>query len=367
MRNMGLLVVLCGNFLFAQVDVSKLSAPPGFHISVFADSKAHPRMMAWSPGGVLLATSSSDGTVLAFLDPKHIGKAERVDTVLSDLDGPHGIAFHEGKLYVAEVKQVLSYDWDEQHLRASNPRVIVHLSASGGGHMTRTILFANGKLYVSAGSSCNVCVEKDPHRAAVTEYNEDGSGERLFARGLRNAVGLALSPETHTIWASENGRDWLGEDLPPDEINDLGKGGDFGFPYCYGDRVPDTKFSKDASRHCANTIAPKVKLQAHSAPLGLAFYEASQFPQQYWGNLFVAFHGSWNRSVPTGYKVVRIPVDANGNAGKVEDFITGWLAPGERQKGRWSGRPVGITFGRDGDMYISDDASGAIYRVTYAR
>lgn len=350
----------------AQVDVHKLTAPAGFQISVFADSKNHPRMMAWSPGGVLLATSTDDGTVLALPDPGGSGKAQRVVTVLQNLDGPHGIGFQDGKLYVAEVKQVSRYDWDEKNLRASNPQVIVHLPGSGGGHMTRTLLFANRKLYLSAGSSCNVCEEKDPHRAAVMEYNQDGSGERIFARGLRNAVGLAFSPQTHTVWTTENGRDWLGDDVPPDEINDLGSaGGDFGWPYCYANRVPDLKFSPRAAQRCHSTVPAKVNLQAHSAPLGLAFNEGTMFPAEYRGNLFVAFHGSWNRSVPTGYKVVRITIDTDGKPGQVQDFITGWLAPGERRKGNWMGRPVGITFGRDGSMYVSDDASGAIYRVTY--
>lgn len=352
----------------AQVDVQKLTAPADFHVSIFADTKSHPRMMAWSPGGVLLVTSTDDGTVLALPDPNGSGKAQRVVTVLQDLDGPHGIAFKDGKLYIAEVKQVSRYEWDEKNLRASNPQVIIHLPGSGGGHMTRTLLIANGKLYLSAGSSCNVCLEKDPHRAAVMEYNQDGSGERIFARGLRNAVGLALSPQTATVWTTENGRDWLGDDLPPDEINNLGRdGGDFGWPFCYGDRVPDLKFSSQAGDHCHSTVPAKIKLQAHSAPLGLAFNEGTAFPAEYRGNLFVAFHGSWNRSVPTGYKVVWISIDKDGKPGQVEDFITGWLPPGERRKGKWLGRPVGITFGRDGSMYISDDANGAVYRVTYSK
>lgn len=355
--------IACG-----QVDVKDLRAPAGFHVSLFADTKGHPRMMAWSPGGALLATSTSDGTVLALPDPNGTGKAQRVAIVLADLDGPHGIAFHEGKLYVAEVDQVVRYEWDEKGLRASNPKVIIRLPGSGGGHMTRTLLLANGKLYVSAGSSCNVCVEKDAHRAAVMQYNPDGSGERIFARGMRNAVGLALSPQTRTVWTTENGRDWLGDDLPPDEINDLGAdGGDFGWPYCYGDRVPDLKFAGDAGQRCGATVPARVNLQAHSAPLGLAFQEGPMFPGEYRGNLFVAFHGSWNRSAPTGYKVVRIPLDKDGKPGRVEDFITGWLPAGERRKGTWKGRPVGVIFGRDGSMYISDDASGAIYRVTYGK
>ena len=166
----------------------------------------------------------------------------------------------------------------KSQLRASNGQKIVDLPGSGGGHSTRTILFANGKMYVAVGSSCNVCVEDDKRRAAVTEYNEDGSGQRTFASGLRNAVGLAVNPKTNTIWATDNGRDWLGDDLPPEEVNDLGpNGGNAGWPYCYGNRVPDRSQSKDYD--CSKTIAPAVEMQAHSAPLGLLFYNGEMFPR----------------------------------------------------------------------------------------
>ena len=237
---------------------------------------------------------------------------------------------------------------------------------SGGGHSTRTILFANGKMYVAAGSSCNVCVEDDKRRAAVTEYNEDGSGERTFASGLRNAVGLTVNPKTGTIWATDNGRDWLGDDLPPEEVNDLGpRGGNAGWPYCYGNRVPDRSQSKDYD--CSKTIAPAVEMQAHSAPLGLLFYDGEMFPPEYRGSLFVTFHGSWNRSVPTGYKVVRIKFNDKGEPqGPPEDFISGWIRPGETKKGKWMGRPVGLVVGPDGALYVSDDSAGVVYRVTWS-
>ena len=317
------------NFVRAEktrFDLVRLKAPPGFHISVFAEEVDGARMMAFSPGGVLLVSESGEGKVVALPDPKHAGKAERTITVLSGLNEPHGLAFYEGKLYVAENDKVRRYDWDEANLRASNPKPLADLP-DGGGHSTRSLLFHGGKMYVSAGSSCNVCVEKDPRRAAVMEFTPDGSGQNIFAKGLRNAVGLAVNPKTDTVWVTVNGRDWLGDNLPP-----------------------------------------KVQMQAHSAPLGLAFYEASEFPAEYRNNIFVAFHGSWNRSVPTGYKIVRVKLDDKGQPqGGAEDFITGWLAPGETKKGRWMGRPVGIAFGSDGAMYVSDDAAGVIYRVTWSK
>jgi glucose/arabinose dehydrogenase len=348
-------------------DLARLKAPPGFHISVFAEEVDGARMMAFSPGGVLLVSESGEGKVVALPDPKHAGKAERTVDVLSGLNEPHGLAFYEGKLYVAENDKLRRYDWDEANLRASNPKALADLPG-GGGHSTRSLVFRGGKMYVSAGSSCNVCIEKDPRRAAVTQFNPDGSGQKIFAKGLRNAVGLAVNPKTDTVWTTVNGRDWLGDDLPPEVIVDLGKdGGDAGWPYCYGDRVPDSKFTKPGDNRCKNVIAPKVQMQAHSAPLGLAFYEGSEFPAEYRNNIFVAFHGSWNRSVPTGYKIVRVKLDDKGQPqGGVEDFITGWLAPGETKKGRWMGRPVGIVFGGNGAMYVSDDAAGVIYRITYA-
>ncbi len=352
-----------------RFDLAQLKAPPGFHIAVFSEALDNPRMMIFTPGGVLLVSESDEGKVVALPDPKNAGKAARTVTVLDGLNEPHGLAFYEGKLYVAENDKVRRYDWDEASLRATNPVKLTDLP-SGGGHSTRSLLFHGGKMYVSAGSSCNVCFEKDPRRAAVMEFNPDGSGQRIFAKGLRNAVGLAVNPKTDTVWVTVNGRDWLGDDLPPETVYDLGRDGgvDGGWPYCYGDRVPDSNFTKAGDDRCQNVIEPKVQMQAHSAPLGLAFYEGPSFPAEYRNNLFVAFHGSWNRSVPTGYKVVRVKLDDKGQpVGGAEDFITGWLAPGETKKGRWMGRPVGIVFGSDGAMYLSDDAGGVIYRITCAK
>jgi glucose/arabinose dehydrogenase len=351
-----------------RFDLAQLKAPGGFHISVFARDIDGARMMVFSPGGVLVVSEIGEGKVVALPDPQHSGTAAKTTTVLEGLNEPHGLAFYEGKLYVAENDKLRRYDWDEANLRASNPKTLTDLSGPGG-HSSRTIVMHGGKMYVSAGSSCNVCIEKDPRRAAVTEYNLDGTGQKIFAKGLRNAVGLAINPKTDTVWATVNGRDNLGDDVPPEIIVDLGKsGGDFGWPYCYGDHVPDPNFTKPGDNRCQSVIGPKVQMQAHSAPLGLAFYEGSQFPAEYQNNIFVAFHGSWNRSIPTGYKVVRVKLDDKGQpVGGAQDFITGWLAPGETRKGRWMGRPVGVVFGSDGAMYISDDSAGVIYRVTYAK
>jgi glucose/arabinose dehydrogenase len=349
-----------------KLDLSRLKLPPGFQIELFGKAP-HARQMAFSPGGVLLVTETSDGIVLALPDHDHTGHADRAVPVLSGLNAPHGLAFHNGKLYIAEINAVRRYDWEEARLRASNSQKIVDLPGSGGGHSTRTLLFANRKMYVAVGSSCNVCVEDDQRRAAVTESNDDGSGQRTFASGLRNAVGLAVNSKTNTIWATDNGRDWLGDDLPPEEVNDLGtNGGNAGWPYCYGNRIPDRSQSK--TYDCSKTIAPAVEMQAHSAPLGLLFYNGEMFPAEYRGNLFVTFHGSWNRSIPTGYKILRIKINDKGETqGPPEDFISGWIRPGETNKGVWMGRPVALSVGTDGALYVSDDSAGVVYRVTWGK
>jgi glucose/arabinose dehydrogenase len=366
-----LLPVLLATFSVAEqtpFNLKQLHLPDGFHIAVFADNIDSARMLTFTPGGVLLVSESGEGKVVALPDPRDTGKAAREVDVLSGLNEPHGIAFYQGKLYVAENDKVRRYDWDEANLRATNPAKLADLP-TGGGHSTRSILFHGSKMYISAGSSCNVCIEKDPRRATVMEFNPDGSGQKIFAKGLRNAVGIAGNPKTDTVWVTVNGRDWLGDDLPPETIYDLGKnGGDAGWPYCYGDQAPDPNFTKAGDNRCASVLEPKVQMQAHSAPLGLAFYEGTMFPAEYRNNIFVAFHGSWNRSIPTGYKVVRVKLDDNGQpVGGAQDFITGWLAAGETKHGRWMGRPVGIAFAADGSMYLSDDAGGVIYRITYGK
>lgn len=349
-----------------KVDLSRLKAPAGFQVSIFSPAP-HARLLAFSPGGVLLVTETEDGKVVALPDSKHAGQAERAISVLDDLNSPHGIAFQNGKLYIAEINAVRRYDWDESQLKASNGRKIVDLPGSGGGHSTRTIVFWNGKLFISIGSSCNVCVDDEKRRAAVSEYNDDGSGGQVFASGLRNAVGVAVNPKTNTIWATDNGRDWLGDNLPPEEVNDLGtSGGDFGWPYCYGNKILDRSQNKDYD--CSKTVAAKIEMQAHSAPLSILFYEAEMFPAEYRNNMFITFHGSWNRSVPTGYKVVRVRMDDKGQpAGPPEDFLTGWIPAGERRKGVWMGRPVGLAVGPEGALYVSDDSAGMVYRVTWQK
>jgi len=232
----------------------------------------------------------------------------------------------------------------------------------GGGHSTRTILFGpDGKLYLAVGSSCNLCDERDSMRAAVTQFNRDGSAGRIFARGLRNTVGLAFNPTTGELWGGNNDRDNLGDDVPPEHINIIKDGRNYGWPQCYLPGKPNPEYG---SADCSNVEPPAITVQAHSAPLGLAFYTGAQFPREYNGDAFVTLHGSWNRSVPTGAKVVRVQVDSSGHrAVGVEDFIVGWQRP---DGSRW-GRPVGLLVLPDGSLLVSDDYGGKIWRVSYGR
>jgi glucose/arabinose dehydrogenase len=272
---------------------------------------------------------------------------------------PHSVTFHDGKLYIGDTDKVVRLERTANGTWGNQQTIVPNLP-TGGNHTTRTVLFGrDDKLYVSIGSSCNVCQEADERRATVMQFDADGSNGRIFARGLRNAVGLTLRPGTNEIWASNNGRDLLGDDLPPETINILKDGADYGWLRCHSGRIADPEFG--SPRACDGVAKPVVEMQAHSAPLGLTFYTGAQFPPEYRGNLFVAFHGSWNRSAPTGYKVVRIPVDANGKAGAVQDFATGWLA----SDGKVWGRPVDVATAPDGSLLVTDDQGGRVYRISY--
>src|SRR6267142_1203626 len=316
-----------------------VSLPPGFHLEVFASDLGGPRFMVLDPTGTLLVSIPSRGRVVALPDKNGHGKPDGVVTVADGLTQPHGLAFKDGQLYV-----------------------VVPSLPSGGAHWTRTLAFgSDGRLYVSIGSSCNVCRESDSRRAAIMRYQPDGSGGELFASGLRNAVGIAFHPGTGGLWATVNERDWLGDDVPPDLITEVREGGFYGWPDCFtagGRRIPDSRVLK--GERCPPMITPSLEIQAHSAPLGLAFYTGQHFPAEYRGSLFVAYHGSWNRSVPTGYKVVRVKFDG-GKATAVEDFATGFLSAGTV-----SARPVDLLVGRDGALYLSSDQFARdIFRITY--
>jgi glucose/arabinose dehydrogenase len=337
-----------------------LYLPPGFAVGLFAADVAGARSLALGPGGVVYVAQQGRGIILRLRDLDADGVAEQREVVMTGLDNPFGMAFRGETLYFAE-----------QHaVRRAVPGVTApDVLISGlprGGHRTRTIVFgADGMLYLAVGSSCNVCDERDSLRAAIMRYAPDGSQGRRFATGLRNSVGLAVHPTTGALWATNNDRDNIGptvsrtDELPPDRVNIIRDGGWYGWPRCYLPGAPNPEYP-DAD--CRSAEPPAITFQAHTAPLGIRFYTGNAFPAEYRGDAFVALHGSWNRSVPVGAKVVRVRVEAGQPTG-VEDFVTGWqLASGRR----W-GRPVDVLPLPDGSLLISDDDGDRVWRVSYAR
>jgi len=347
------------HFVGGSPTMTSLHLPPGFSATVYASDLNGPRFFTFGPDGTVFSTERGTGSIVAFGPPDASGKASSRTVVITGLNDPTSVVYYSGALYVGEQDKVTRITLGPD-LRAMGKQVIVPNVPAGGQHSTRTVLIgSDGMLYVSIGSTCNNCVETDPHRAAIWQYHLDGSGGRLYAHGLRNAVGLATNPWSSRIWITVNGRDGLGDNVPPDTIYALQDGGNYGWPECQAGTIIDPDLGHPGD--CNSVVQPLVDVQAHSAPLGLAFYNSGAFPQRYHG-LFVAFHGSWNRSVPTGYKVVFIPLDAGGNvAGPPQDFATGWLQNSDDA----SGRPVGVGVGPDGALYVSDDKDGTIYRITY--
>jgi glucose/arabinose dehydrogenase len=334
--------------------------PPGFAITEFARDLQEPRMMAISPDGDLYVAERGAGQVIRLPDRDGDGKADAVEVVASDLDAPSSLAFGpDGSLYVAESTRVWHLSQPDEDGVFAQLEVLID-GLPGGHHSTRTVLFSPdyAALYVSIGSSCNLCIEEDERRATIMRFDLDGSGGRVYARGLRNAVGITFRPGTDELWATNNGTDLMGDDLPPDTVYRIQEGADYGWPRCHAGRIADSQFGE--GQVCEGISHPQAEITAHSAPLGLAFYDGDQFPAEYRGDLFVALHGSWNRSVPTGYMVVRIPIEG-GEAGSVQEFATGWL----EENGQSWGRPVDLVAGMDGSLLVSDDSGGKIYRIFY--
>ncbi|MEP7382632.1 MAG: PQQ-dependent sugar dehydrogenase [Gemmatimonadota bacterium] len=340
----------------------KLLVPSGFAVREFAKVE-NVRMMALGPDGAVYASRPNAGEVVRLVDANRDGVADSQTVVAHGLDKPHGLTFHDGWLYIANTGAVVRVRLDSAAAMAAigTPETVATYSA-GGGHWSRTVIFGDdGAMYVSIGSTCNLCEEKTPDRAAVMRFDAGDTKGRVFASGLRNAVGMAVNPVTKAIWVTQNERDNIPpehQDLPVEEINILQDGGNYGWPYCHGNRVPNPEYHDQA--RCDATIPPALPMQAHSAPLGMTFLDrASAFPAEYRGDALVAFHGSWNRNDPTGAKVVRIRIAA-GKPTAVEDFIVGWQdATGKR----W-GRPVDLLVIGDGSVLVSDDLGGVIYRVS---
>ena len=340
----------------AGVDVkenlSKIKLPAGFEISVFSDAVPGARMMTQGEKGTLFV-GTMDGEVYAIVDGQ-------VHIIAEDLFKPNGVAFRDGALYVAEVNRITRYDGIESRLE--NPPEPVELSKTFPKirhHGWKFIKFSpDGYLYVPVGAPCNICESKDEQFASITRMKPDGSGWEVFARGVRNTVGFDWHPETGHLWFTDNGRDYLGEDVPPDELNTAPKKDmHFGYPYCHGNGIPDPDFG--AVRGCSEFTPPALPLGPHVAAIGMRFYTGDQFPAEYKNRIFIAEHGSWNRKIPIGYRVMMVRLEGN-RAVTYEPFAEGWL----EGKKRW-GRPSDVEVMPDGAMLVSEVLNGAIYRIAY--
>jgi glucose/arabinose dehydrogenase len=341
----------------------RVRVPEGFEIRAYADGIRNARFLRFTDAGDLLVSSPRLGTVfLVEADRDGDGRADAVRPLLEGLDRPHGLETREGWLYVAEGSAVRRVRLDAAGRRVEGAlETVVRGLPSGGNHWTRTVRFGpDGWMYVSIGSSCNVCLEEDPRRAAVVRYRPDGSGEEIYAQGLRNAVGLDFHPATGELWVTDNGRDLLGDDFPPCELNRVVRGGFYGWPFVNGASVPDPDFGTTADERIARSLPPAHGFGAHTAPLGIAFYRGTAFPERYRGAAFVALHGSWNRTRKSGYKVVALEWDAGGSI-RESDFAVGFELEEDV-----IGRPVDVVGGPDGALYVSDDFAGAIYRIRWS-
>ena len=339
-----------------------LTLPKDFEIRVFQKNLNGVRDLQFSPGGTLLVSEPKLGRVLALPDRDKDGKADEIIVVIDGLNNPHGLAFYNQWLYVAEETKVTRYTFDEEDLTAKEGKDLISLPP-GGRHKTRSIaLDSKGKMYISIGSTCDVCFEDNEMHGSILTSDKDGFLPKIYAKGLRNAVFMKLRPNTNELWATEMGRDYLGDDNPPDEVNIIQENADYGWPLCYGDKKHDDKFDpKDKySSRCPDTVAPVYQIPAHSAPLGLAFIANNKWPEEYQGDLLVAYHGSWNRTQPDGYKVVRLQLNGQRVTGAV-DFIDGFIIGSEAK-----GRPVDLEFGQSGALYLSDDKEGFVYIVYYS-
>jgi glucose/arabinose dehydrogenase len=346
-----------------------LNLPLGFEISVFAEGFENPRWLTLAPNGDIFVSDSAAGKIILLRQDPHTGKLARRVTFADGLSLPFGMAFHDSYFYVAETDKVVRYKYQVGETRAEgSPEEVISLPGHGyNQHWTRDIAFSrNGtKLFVTVGSQSNDSPNEDERRAAINEYNPDGSGHRIYASGLRNPVGIAFYPGSNTLYATVNERDGLGENLPPDYFTSVREGGFYGWPYAYIGPHPDPRNARGHKDLVQETLTPDVLIQAHSAALGLAFYQGEMFPAEYCGDAFVALHGSWNRAQRTGYKIIRIRFEDGKPTGEYDDFITGW-SPNPDSSEVW-GRPVGLLVLKDGSLLIADDGGKRIWRVTYSK
>ena len=350
--------------------LEKIVLPEGFEIKIYADDVENARSMAISPSGTIFVGNRNKDNVFALKDTDGDNVIDKKYLITNKLKNmPNGVAFHDGDLYVAEVNKIWKFENIEENLShldkfdeyLEEPILISDDFPSDRHHGWKYISFGpDGKLYVPVGAPCNICESRDEIYASITRMNPDGSNREIYVKGVRNTVGFTWHPETKQLWFTDNGRDMLGDNIPPCELNKVTeKDQHFGYPYCHGGDIGDPEFGGEYS--CSDFVMPVQNLGPHVAPLGLKFYTGKMFPDEYKGDIFIAEHGSWNRSKKIGYRISRVKIENNKSVG-YETFIYGWLDDDEQEA--W-GRPVDILILEDGSMLISDDKANAIYRVTY--
>lgn len=342
-----------------NLPLEKIKLPPGFQISIFADNVPKAREMVFSPSGTLFV-GSFEGNVYAIPDKDRDYKADRIITIAKDLRMPVGIDFRDGALYVSAINQILRFDAIESRLEnPPKPTVVNATFPKDRAHGWKFIRFGpDGMLYVPIGAPCNICDPEDQRYSTIMRMKPDGTGLEIYARGVRNTVGFDWHPETKELWFTDNGRDWMGDNEPPDELNVAPREGlHFGFPYCHGGNIPDPEFGK--KRKCDEFTSPAINLGPHVAALGMRFYTGGMFPKEYRNQIFIAEHGSWNRSRMIGYRVSLVRLEGN-KAKSYEVFAEGWLQGSKR----W-GRPADVQVAPDGSLLVSDDFANAIYRIAY--
>lgn len=347
----------------SDLPLDSLILPKGFIIEIYADSIDNARSMCISPSGTIFVGNRSGKNVYALHDTDGDHYIDKKFVILKNGNMPNGVAFKDGHLYIAEVNRILKFENIESKLsNPGSPKIIYDKYPTETHHGWKYIAFGpDNKLYVPVGAPCNICESKDPVFNSITRLNEDGSGMEIVHSGVRNTVGFTWHPMTQQLWFTDNGRDMMGDDVPECELNFAIKDSlHFGYPYCHQGDVPDPEFG--SKRKCSEFVPPIAKLGPHTAPLGLKFYTGDHFPAEYKNSIFVARHGSWNRSKKSGYDIVQVVIDQNNNVKEVKPFISGWL--NKETDDVW-GRPVDILMLQDGSMLISDDYANVIYRVYY--
>ncbi len=344
----------------AELPLDKISLPPGFKISIYAENVPNAREMVLGSAGTLFVGSRQAGNVYAVVnDPTHKNQ-KKVLTIAKGLNLPVGVAYKDGALYVSEVSRILRFDNIENLLSdPPKPTVVYDSFPKNKHHGWKFIAFGpDGLLYVPVGAPCNNCLSDDPRFATIMRMKPDGKDLEIFAFGVRNSVGFDWHPKTKDLWFTDNGRDLLSDDTPPDELNVATKKGmNFGYPFCHGGRISDPEFGKQ--KECDQFTPPVVELGPHVAALGMQFYTGNMFPHKYQNKIFIAEHGSWNRSTPLGYRIML--VDPHKDPQKsYQVFAEGWLQDGEA----W-GRPADVLVMPDGALLVSDDTANVIYKITY--